>query len=286
AGDPAGRGTAGGDDARAGSADDGARTVVAGDASGRATADEGARGAATGAGDAGRTPGGGTADDRGRTGQVTPGGAPDTSDEVGRAPARASDAPAAVPASERPAPAASDATPDRPAATSAGSAIAAPDPAPAAPVPGAAAAAADTEMLRRRWPDVLTTLRRLRVPSWALVNQHAQVLELDATTLRLGFLQPGLVTTFKNSGHGEVVARALHETLGVGVRVEAVLTEQGGAPARTSAAAAPAVPEVPTTISRERAAASWDLPAPPAHAAPEPAPPASGPRGDVPRATS
>ncbi|TGY75862.1 DNA polymerase III subunit gamma and tau, partial [Cellulomonas shaoxiangyii] len=127
-------------------------------------------------------------------------------------------------------------------------------------------------MLRRRWPDVLTTLRRLRVPSWALVNQHAQVLELDATTLRLGFLQPGLVTTFKNSGHGEVVARALHETLGVRVRVEAALTEPGGGPVRPAApTAAPGAPEAPVAMSRERAAASWDLPATPAPAAPAPA---------------
>lgn len=162
-------------------------------------------------------------------------------------------APAAAPAVPAAAPAAAPAAP--------AAAPAAPQTAPAAPVPGAAAAAADTEMLRRRWPDVLTTLRRLRLPSWALVNQHAQVLELDATTLRLGFAQPGLVTTFRNSNHADVVARALSETLGVTARVEAVLDEPGAASARPAAVTAPDAGSHPGAISRERAAASWDEPA-------------------------
>lgn len=196
------------------------------------------------------------------------------------------DGPTAPPAAAAPIPPAPvPAThPERPAAE-APRATPAPDPqpepapvaAPAAPGPAAAAApagaptgaaAADTEMLRRRWPEVLTTVRRLRLPSWALVNQHAQILELDATTLRLGFAQPGLVSTFRNSGHGEVVARALHETLGVQARVEAVLAGPA-APAREQSTTA-AVPEVPATITPERAAASWDLP--PGAGDPAPAP--------------
>jgi DNA polymerase-3 subunit gamma/tau len=157
--------------------------------------------------------------------------------------------------------------------------------APAAAVPGVAAAAADTEMLRRRWPDVLTTLRRLRLPSWALVNQHAQILELDATTLRLGFAQPGLVTTFRNSNHADVVARALAETLGVTARVEAVLDEPGGGRGQAGPAgpAAP-TPQVPDVISPERAAASWGDPAPaaPAPAASDAPPAADAARGAAP----
>ncbi|MBD7919964.1 DNA polymerase III subunit gamma and tau [Cellulomonas sp. Sa3CUA2] len=174
--------------------------------------------------------------------------------------------PAAPAAQQAAAPAA------QPAAASAAQAAAAPaaQPAaapaaqPAAPAPGAVAAAADTEMLRRRWPDVLTTLRRLRLPSWALVNQHAQVLELDATTLRLGFAQPGLVTTFRNSNHAEVVARALSETLGVTARVEGVLDEPGGASVRPAAPSAADAPSAPGAMSREQAAASWDEPSHPA----------------------
>ena len=154
---------------------------------------------------------------------------------------------------------------------------------PSAPAPGAVAAAADTEMLRRRWPDVLTTLRRLRLPSWALVNQHAQILELDATTLRLGFAQPGLVSTFRNSNHGDVVARALSETLGVTARVEAVLDEPGGASARPASVPSSELPQVPGTISRERAAASWDVPAAaPEQDAPRAVPAAAAPGGERP----
>lgn len=195
----------------------------------------------------GASPGADRAESSGEAGSAAVGtsAAPAAAGRGATAPAGSSEASSAI---------ASTPAPVAPTAAAAPSA-----PPPGAPAPGAAAVAADTEMLRRRWPDVLTTLRRLRLPSWALVNQHAQVLELDATTLRLGFLQPGLVTTFRNSAHGEVVARALHETLGVGVRVEAVLHEPGAAPARP-AAAAPAVPDVPAAISPERAAASWDLP--------------------------
>ncbi|UZN02858.1 DNA polymerase III subunit gamma and tau [Cellulomonas sp. S1-8] len=161
----------------------------------------------------------------------------------------------APPTAEAPPASVAPSAPERPAAA-------------APPAPGAVAAAADTEMLRRRWPDVLTTLRRLRLPSWALVNQHAQILELDATTLRLGFAQPGLVTTFRNSNHGEVVARALSETLGVTARVEAVLDEPGGTSAQ--AASASDVPDQPGAMSPERAAASWGEPV---RTAPRTAPP-------------
>ncbi|MBO0899104.1 DNA polymerase III subunit gamma and tau [Cellulomonas sp. zg-ZUI22] len=179
------------------------------------------------------------------------------------APAPAPADPALAPAA--PVPGAAAPVPGAAAAPVPGAAAAPVPGAAAAPVPGAAAAAADTEMLRRRWPDVLTTLRRLRLPSWALVNQHAQILELDATTLRLGFAQPGLVTTFRNSNHGDVVARALSETLGVTARVEAVLDEPGGS-ARSAPSSAPDTG--PRAMSAERAAASWDEPAPAGPTAP------------------
>lgn len=226
--------------------------------------------------------------------------APEPADAPER-PVAASPAPDAPPARPAPAPASASSAPattgpSAPATPSPAAAPSAPATPPAAapaasgpPAPGATAAAADTEMLRRRWPDVLTTLRRLRLPSWALVNQHAQILELDATTLRLGFAQPGLVTTFRGSNHGEAVARALSETLGVTARVEAVLDEPGGARASSGAAAAD-VPTVPATISPERAAASWDEPvaaAPPAPPAPVAEEPGTSPdAGAAPRASA
>ncbi|GAA3815998.1 DNA polymerase III subunit gamma and tau [Cellulomonas soli] len=182
-------------------------------------------------------------------------------------------------------PAAAPATP-APVATPAPAAT----PASAAPATSgvsAGAVAADTEMLRRRWPEVLGTLKGLRVAAWALVSQHAQVLELDQTTLRLGFAQPGLVTAFKGSAHTDAVARALRETLGVDVRVEGVLVEQGRGPAApggspeppagsgSPASAAPASPHRQMTSAE--AAASWDTPAPARATVPAVPPAASGP---------
>lgn len=108
--------------------------------------------------------------------------------------------------------------------------------APVAPVPEPAAAGdpasgGQTEVLRRRWPEVLDTVKSLRRVTWALVDPaNAQVAELDATTLRLAFTQPALATTFRNGGHADVVARAVRETLGFDVRVEPILLEPGSGP--------------------------------------------------------
>ena len=59
---------------------------------------------------------------------------------------------------------------------------------------GPAAASAtgpDTEVLRRRWPEVLETVKGLRRVTWALIDpRNAQVAELDATTLRVAFDNP------------------------------------------------------------------------------------------------
>ncbi|MCG2797492.1 MAG: DNA polymerase III subunit gamma and tau [Cellulomonas sp.] len=143
-----------------------------------------------------------------------------------------------------------------PAARPAGRAAAAAQTAPApatAPAPGATRQALDTEMLRRRWPEVLEQARALRKATYALVQDNALPLSLDDTTLRLGFTLPGLASAFKGSQHAEVIARALRETLGLEVRVEAVLS---GAETPTSTATPSSGTAMPT---RAQAEASWDV---------------------------
>lgn len=130
------------------------------------------------------------------------------------------------------------------------------DPAPPAAVP---AAAGQTEVLRRRWPEVLETVKGLRRVTWALVGpDNAQVAELDATTLRLAFGNANLAATFRNGGHSEVVQRAVRETLGFDVRVEPVVgdappaaagTHGGGSADAPSAGRAPAASAVPPARS-------------------------------------
>ncbi|MGV8979335.1 MAG: DNA polymerase III subunit gamma and tau [Cellulomonas sp.] len=172
--------------------------------------------------------------------------------------------------------------------------------APPAPTPAAATAAAptsaapaapaasgpDTEMLRRRWPEVLETLGRLKKATWVLVSQNALVSDLDATTLRLSFTAPGLATAFRGGAHADVVKQAVRETLGFDVRVESVLAEPGGGapasvdgsgdhdadPAHSSSSprgrgrgtgdttVRPGRAGGPGSISPAQAAASWDSP--------------------------
>ncbi|MHB1490755.1 MAG: DNA polymerase III subunit gamma/tau domain-containing protein, partial [Cellulomonas sp.] len=88
---------------------------------------------------------------------------------------------------------------------------------------------AETEVLRRRWPEVLETLKQIKRVSWILVSQNAQVADLDATTLRLSFTGAGVATAFRNGPHAAAIQQAVRETLGFDVRVEGVLDEHTGA---------------------------------------------------------
>jgi DNA polymerase-3 subunit gamma/tau len=147
--------------------------------------------------------------------------------------------------------------------------------APVAPLdrPAGASAAGDAEVLRRRWPEVLDTLSRLKKTTWVLISQNAQVVELDATTLRLGFSAPGLASAFRGGSHADLVQQAVRETLGFTVRVEPVLAGAGSSAPRAAApSAGPApVPARTGAPSAAEAAASWDAPAPRPSDAPAPA---------------
>ena len=105
-----------------------------------------------------------------------------------------------------------------------------------------AAASQDSEMLRRRWPEVLETLSNLKRATWVLVKDNAQVAELTSTTLRLTFGSAGLATTFRNGPHAQLVQQAVHETLGFEVKVEGGIDE-GRPSARESAGAPPEEPD-------------------------------------------
>lgn len=123
-----------------------------------------------------------------------------------------------------------------PAAPAPGPTTAAPTTTPAtnsapAPAPVPASATGDTELVRRRWPEVLGTLERRRV-TWTLVSQNAQVSSVDDGVLTLAFDNATLAAKFSGSIHSENVALAVRETLGLAVRVEAIQSaSRGGAPA-------------------------------------------------------
>ncbi|WP_154795769.1 DNA polymerase III subunit gamma and tau [Occultella kanbiaonis] len=182
--------------------------------------------------------------------------------------------------------------PDRPvvsAAPAAPQAAATPPPtatppaaAPAAEAAPATSAGMTAEQVRRRWPEVLETLTRIKRTTWALISQDAQVVDLTATHLALGFSTPGLASAFRNGSHGEHLQRALSETLGLSVRIDAVVAD-GSAPAGQSGAqsgdaghdpadaGAPTGGQTPGNDAVSRAEADWGRPAAPA----SPPPPAN-----------
>src|SRR5665647_3126739 len=140
-----------------------------------------------------------------------------------------------------------------------------PEPMPAPSLP----TTMDAETVRGRWPEVLQTLRSLRLATWVLVSQNAQVTEVTGDVVTLAFSTPQLATTFRTGPHPGNVQRALHETLGLDVRIETALGA-GATAAPTAGATSPG----PTATSPEQAAASWDAPLPaepPADTEPGPA---------------
>ncbi|TDE89220.1 DNA polymerase III subunit gamma and tau [Occultella glacieicola] len=163
---------------------------------------------------------------------------------------------------------------------------AAPDPV----APSGGAGGMTAEQVRRRWPEVLETLTRIKRTTWALISQDAQVVDLTATNLALGFSTSGLASAFRNGPHGEHLQRALSETLGLNVRIDAVVAD-GSAPAGQSeptadrdggsgpdAAGASGGAQASVNDAVSRAEADWGRPAAPAGTAPRSTAPEQAPR--------
>ena len=177
-----------------------------------------------------------------------------------------------------------------------------PEDAPAAAGAGGLTAAE----VRRRWPEVLDTLARIKRTTWALISQDAQIVDLDASTLQLGFSTSGLASAFRNGQHAEFLQRALVETLGLDVRIEPIVadgssraggfggpggsgTGSGGSAGPGGRSSSPGGPGGPAPGSSgptgggaagSGPVASWDPPAAPSALAESagdvPAPPAAG----------
>jgi DNA polymerase III subunit gamma/tau len=103
-----------------------------------------------------------------------------------------------------------------------------------APTGDVADGPADSELVRRRWPEVLGTLERRRV-TWAMVSQSAQVGAVEGGVLKLAFDNPALASRFGAGPHAENLALAVRETLGLHVRVEPVVGPAEPASPHTSA---------------------------------------------------
>lgn len=103
----------------------------------------------------------------------------------------------------------------------------APSPAPAPhepesrPTEAAVGGSSDTELIRRRWSEVLGALERRRV-TWVLVSQSSQVATVESDQVRLAFTSPQLAERFMTGNHAENVALAIREALGLVVTVVAL----------------------------------------------------------------
>ncbi len=117
-----------------------------------------------------------------------------------------------------------------------------------APTGDVAGGAADSELVRRRWPEVLGTLERRRV-TWAMVSQSAQVGSVEGGVLKLAFDNPAMASRFGAGPHAENLALAVRETLGLHVRVEPVVGP--AEPATTSATPPPAPSAASATSAQE-----------------------------------
>lgn len=108
-----------------------------------------------------------------------------------------------------------------------------------------------TEGVRQRWPDVMATLAQMKRITWALV-QNAQVAQLHDGILQIGFPTDGLASTFRTGPHADPLQLAVRQTLGLKVRVEAVVTGDPPPPPTGGRTAAPESARPQPT--------SWDAP--------------------------
>ena len=96
--------------------------------------------------------------------------------------------------------------------------------------PGRGDSAADAEMIRGRWEEVLEAAKRSRRATWALVGPNSQPGGIRDGVFEVIFSGQGLVNAFENGGHGPVLSAALHQALGLRLEVHAVLAGPGGRP--------------------------------------------------------
>ena len=79
----------------------------------------------------------------------------------------------------------------------------------------------DTDAVRRAWPDVLDAIAKIKRVTWALLSQHAHVMDYTPPYLVLGVSSAGLAQTFERGSHRDVVRQAVLDTIGITVSVQA-----------------------------------------------------------------
>ncbi|MBC9956496.1 DNA polymerase III subunit gamma and tau [Yimella sp. cx-51] len=101
--------------------------------------------------------------------------------------------------------------------------------------PSAGGMSLGVDELRREWPNILQRIAGIRRVTWTLISQHAHVASFDGSLLVLGSSSPGLVERIGSDPNPNIVRRAVHEALGLDVRVQARVVGADGALEQSSA---------------------------------------------------
>ncbi|HWL02135.1 MAG TPA: DNA polymerase III subunit gamma and tau [Microbacteriaceae bacterium] len=128
------------------------------------------------------------------------------------------------------------------------------------------AAPVTAEQLRHAWPEVLTTLERIRRTAW-IVAERAQVRGFEGDVLALGFPSQGDIDAFKPQS--EHLREAIQEVVGVRVKFTAKAENA------VTAAVPTVAPPAPTPVAEE-------APEPPAPLPEQAKPPVALPERDQP----
>jgi DNA polymerase-3 subunit gamma/tau len=139
-----------------------------------------------------------------------------------------------------------------------------PTPAPVAPAPVATGGPVDIVEVRRMWPSVLEAVKASKRVTWMLLFEKTTVLSVSDDVLSIAFDHAGSAKGFTSGGHDEVLRQALHSTLGVDWKVDAVVDPGRAAsptPASPPAAASPAPTAAPAPSSSATTADDAEPPA-------------------------
>lgn len=129
--------------------------------------------------------------------------------------------------------------------------------------------AAQSDMLRQRWPEVVQRLSEISRVAWAMLNGNGQLGAVNDQDAIILLPTQGMVDTFMQRQRGSAVEQAIYQATGLHLRVRAQVGQaQGGAPVTTPSAPAAHtdLPSPPQTVEP-----TWPTPTPVPNEAPLPA---------------
>ncbi|MGL4831897.1 MAG: DNA polymerase III subunit gamma and tau [Propionibacteriaceae bacterium] len=122
--------------------------------------------------------------------------------------------------------------------------VATPEPAAVTDPAASSASPISTVELRRVWPTVLEDVKGRKRFTWIMLSQNAQVHSVEDGVLTLAFRNIGAKESWSRGGNEDFLKAALDSSLGVDLRVEAIVDENvpAAAPAPAAVAATPPQP--------------------------------------------